>query len=61
MVEVAAEMCVKEFGVLHADVLLILPVQRGKQQTDSCEHQNRKGQVCKPVVKLGPVQPDIQT
>lgn len=38
LVEVAAEMCLTEFGVRHADVLLILPVQRGKQQTKSCKH-----------------------
>ena len=60
MVEVAAKMCVTEFGVfVCAGVSLILPVPRGEEQAQCCEHHSGQGKVFQAVVQLGPAQTHI--
>lgn len=54
LVEVAAEMCVTESGVLRAGVSLVLPIPWGEEKACSCQHQGRKRKVCQAVVQLGP-------
>lgn len=54
LVEVAAEMCVTEFGLLCAAVSLILPVPRGEKQAQCSQHQSGKRKVCQAMVQLGP-------
>ena len=54
LVEVAAEMCVTEFGTLCAAVSLILPVPRGEENAQCRQHQSGKRKVCQAMVQLGP-------